>query len=135
MEYSFQAAFRKHFRHFVKILRIGIKFFIVICAILWLWERIDSHLSIQDELAIDHLYIQFEGYLREGDFTSAYDFMHPDYKARRTLEGFAQRFYFVHANNDDYRLHPQRYLSIGKNRALLLPKPLLRPPSSYWLSV
>ena len=103
----------------------------MICAILWLWEHIERRLTAQEKSAIDDLYIQFEGCIRAGDFACAYDMMHPDYKARRTLEGFTQRFYFIYANNKDYRLHPQRYLSISKNKALLLPKSLLPPPP--WL--
>lgn len=75
----------------------------------------------REQAAIDSLYVEFEGYIREGDFANAYKLMSPSYRTTDSLKDFINRFDFLQAQKD-YRLHPHRYLKVEDDQALLFPK-------------
>ncbi len=75
----------------------------------------------QTKATIDHLYIKFEGYIREGDFASAYELMSPSFKADKNLESFTILFRFIQGD-EKLRLHPQRDLIVHGTTARLFPE-------------
>ena len=95
---------------------------VLVFLVCWLGFQVGEKRRIEKgEAEIDRVYITFEGYVREGDFTKAYELMTPEYRKKYGLESSA--FFFSNIQRGEfYRLYPQRKIFIEDDKATLYPQ-------------
>lgn len=55
----------------------------------------------------------------QSNFANAYLLLSPDYRNKRALKDFGEKYEFVRSS--DYELRPTRYLKVRRDRAMMVP--------------